>query len=49
MELNEKMQVQNTICNMVKAINNETVLDKLLVYVNHAYINQNERGVKCNG
>lgn len=44
MELNEKTQVQDTICNMVKGINNEVVLRKLLTYVNHAYIICNEGG-----
>lgn len=49
MELNEKIQVQDTICNMVKGINNEVVLRKLLTYVNHAYIGQNEGSIKRNG
>lgn len=49
MTFNERKQIQDTICNMVKAINNETALSKLLTYVNHAYIYQNERSVKCNG
>ena len=49
MELNEKLQVQDTICNMVKGVNDEIVLKKLLTYVNHAYISQNEGGVKRNG
>ena len=49
MELNEKIQVQDTICNMVKGVNDEIVLKKLLTYVNHAYINQDEGSVKCNG
>lgn len=49
MKLNEKIQVQDTICNMVKGVNDEIVLKKLLTYVNHAYISQNEGGVKRNG
>lgn len=49
MELNEKMQVQDTICDMVKEIKDEAALRKLLTYVNHAYIIRNERSVKRNG
>lgn len=44
MELNEKIQVQDTICNMVKGINSEVALRKLLTHVNHAYIVCNEGG-----
>lgn len=49
MAFNERKQIQDTICNMVKGVNDEIVLKKLLTYVNHAYINQNEGSVKCNG
>lgn len=49
MTFDERKQIQETVCNMVKGINDETALSKLLTYVNHAYINQNEGSVKRNG
>lgn len=49
MTFDERKQIQETVCNMVKGINDETALSKLLTYVNHAYINQDEGSVKCNG
>lgn len=49
MTFNERKQIQDTICNMVKGINDEVALRKLLTYVNHAFINQDEGSVKCNG
>lgn len=44
MTYKERMQIQDTICNMVKGINSEAALRKLLTYVNHAYIVCNEGG-----
>ena len=49
MTFDERKQIQETVCNMVKGVNDEIVLKKLLTYVNHAYISQNEGGVKRNG
>lgn len=49
MTFDERKQIQETVCNMVKGINDETALSKLLTHVNHAYINQDEGSVKCNG
>lgn len=44
MTCKERKQIQDSICNMVKGINSEVALCKLLTYVNHAYIICNEGG-----